>query len=370
MIIRIEELKSVCSKISTALDASENDQIAGLLQLKTKSTYLYLTVSNLAAEGYIVSSKINVHDVEDFNVTIPANLFLKLIASTTSDTVEFKINEHCLTVIGNGTYKLPIAYGDNGMIEIPELEINNVTQQFNIGTDILNSLLTYNSKELTKNPTAKKSPLQKKYYIDEEGCITFTTSACINKFELPCPIKLLLSQRIVKLFKLFTDSEVAFTLGQDVEDGKVVTKAKFKDSSTEIVTLLNLSNVMDVPASKIRGRVFSDYAHVVSVNRLALLGAIKRIMLFLGPQSVPYGKFEFGHESVIVRDFDESNSDEVYYEGDSELNETYNATLDLVDLRATLDGCSEPYVVLKFGNKEAFVVARGNNIFNVIPEIV
>ena len=51
------------------------------------------------------------------------------------------------------------------------------------------------------------------YYVDNEGAITFTSGACVTKFDLAGDIKLLFNQRLVKLFKLFKNTKVHFTVG-------------------------------------------------------------------------------------------------------------------------------------------------------------
>ena len=49
--------------------------------------------------------------------------------------------------------------------KLPKADIENITAEFLISADILNSILQYNSKELTKGTISK--PVQKLYYVDE-----------------------------------------------------------------------------------------------------------------------------------------------------------------------------------------------------------
>ena len=51
------------------------------------------------------------------------------------------------------------------------------------------------------------------------------------------------------------------------------------------------------------------------------------------------------------------------------MSEEYTACVDVLDVKAIVDTCSEEYINIKFGNKSAIVLARGN-ISNVIPEAV
>ena len=112
--------------------------------------------------------------------------------------------------------------------------MTNITSSFDIPVDVLKSILKYNTPELNKGVIS--NPVQKMYYVDEQGAITFTTGACVNKFSLPQPIKLLLNKKIVNLFNLFTGDDVHFSLSQEVKDGINITKIKF---STEYLTIVS-----------------------------------------------------------------------------------------------------------------------------------
>ena len=87
------------------------------------------------------------------------------------------------------------------MLEIPVITIENKTLEMNINSSVLDSIVTYNSRQLAIGSVAK--PVQKMFYVDNKGCITFTTGACVNSFELEKPFSLLLNSRLVNLFKLF-----------------------------------------------------------------------------------------------------------------------------------------------------------------------
>ena len=96
------------------------------------------------------------------------------------------------------------------------------------------SILQFNSKELSKGIISR--PIQKLYYVDEHGALTFTTGACVNSFELQQPVKLLLNDRLVKLFKLFKGEQVDFTLGYDtISEDTIQTKVRF-ESDDIIIT--------------------------------------------------------------------------------------------------------------------------------------
>ena len=208
MICRIEDLNKISTILLTAVDASDLSRLTDNLELKVENEILYLSVTN---GEYFVKTKLNVFEDIDFHATVNANTFLKLLTKVTTETVEFNIDKNCLVIKANGEYKIPLIYDGDKMLTLPEIGIFNVTSSFNIKSDILKSILQYNSKEINKKNIVS-NPVQRLYYIDNEGAITFTSGACVNVFELEKRVKILLSQKVVGLFKLFEDGNVEFTL--------------------------------------------------------------------------------------------------------------------------------------------------------------
>lgn len=367
MILRIEDLKDVCSKILSAVDSSELSTLTETLELKTSGKCLYMSVTN---REYYVRVKLELEEEIIFHATVNANLFLKLIAQTTTETVEITIDSNALIVKGNGTYKLPLIYNDGKLLELPTIDISNITSDFTVEGDVLTSILTYNSKEIAKGNIVR--PVQKLYYVDENGAITFTTGACVNNFKLEKPIKILLNQKIVKLFKLFKNEKVHFVLGNDkISEELIQTKVKFETNEVSITAILPSDNslIASVPVSAIRNRVTNTYPYSINVNKDELIQAINRLLLFVNSKEFirTFGNFEFKNNCVVLKDNNNINSETIYYSTPLD-NCDYKNSIDLMDLKATLENCTEKYLTINFGDSQAVVVARGN-VYNVIPEV-
>ena len=368
MIVRCEELQKVCSKILTAVDANNLSIVTETLAIYTEKNFLYLAVTN---REYFVKIKLNIDDEIEFNATVAADLFLKLISKMTTETVEFKVTDNFLVIIGNGTYKLPMIYEGDELLKLPEILIENVTSTFDIDTHILHSITNYNSKELSKKFVAA-NPVQNLYYIDNKGCITFTSGACVNKFSLPTSVKFLLNDKIVKLFKLFTEEKVSVNYGNDtLSNGIVQSKLKLKTDSVELTAIINSDDNMinSVPESAIRQRAFDNYDYSVVINKKSILDAVDRILLFSETALSSYGKFTFNKDMVTLSNEREDNSESIYYENALENDLNYTAIFDLTDLRLVINGFKSDYITLNFGNSQAAVLIE-NNIYNIIPECI
>ena len=369
MICRIEDLKKVSSILLTAVDSSEISKITDNLELKVENEILNLSVTN---GEYYVRSKLPIYEDIDFHATVNANIFLKLLTKITTETVEFKIEENSLTIIGNREYKIPLIYDGEDMLTLPEITINNVTTTFDVKSDVLKSILHYNSKELSKRNVVS-NPVQKLYYIDNEGAITFTSGACVNVFKLPKPVKILLSQKVVGLFKLFDECDVTFNLGQDqiANTSSIQTKVSFESDFLKISAIIpsNDALVGTVPTQVIRNRAFNAYEKSASINRVELLQAIERLMIFYDGASNFYANFEFKPDELIISSI--SNNDiyeSINYVTSSGLEEEYKAILDLNDIKIISQVYNEGQITMNFGDGQAFVLIKPN-IYSVVPEV-
>ena len=370
MIIRIEDLKSISQTILTAVDSNELSIITETLELLVKNNILYMNVTN---REYYAQVKLKMENEEEFHATVHANLFLKLVSQITTDIVEFSIDGNSLVIKANGNYKLPLIYDDDKLLELPKININNITSEFNISGDTLVSVLQYNSKQLGVGTISK--PVQKMYYIDENGALTFTSGACINSFSLEKPVKLLLNNRLVKLFKLFKGKNVHFILGYDqISNDIVQTKVRFTSDDVDITAILSCDDAMinSVPVTAIRSRATANYSYSVNFNKDSLIQTINRLLLFssVGKDLTAYCKFKFGKNHVEISDLSEENIEKIEYNNDfTNIVDPYSAILDLNDIKATLETYTENYINFKFGDHAAIVICRGN-IINVIPECV
>lgn len=371
MIIRIEEIQSACSKILSAVDSNAVSAVTETLQLSTEGKNLYISVTN---KEYFARVKVVMSEELDFNATVNANLFLKLVSQITTETIELTVEGSALILKGNGTYKLPLIFEGESMLELPEIKIENPTVNFKIDSNILLSILNYNSKELTKGIISR--PIQKLYYVDDNGAITFTTGACVNNFKLAQPVKMLLNDRLVKLFKLFKGEEVDFTLGYDpIGNDTVQTKVKFESESIVITAVLSCDDTMlqQFPVNAVRGRSESMYPYSININKDQLIQTINRLLLFTaatGAKDIvnPYSTFEFMSDKVVIWDTNHENYEEIFYSNTKcNIEDKYTTMFDLRDLKTTLENCSEQYVALNFGDEQALVVVRGN-IKVVVPE--
>ena len=363
MKLKTDEFKDCIKTILQAIDTKEPSMFTETLELITSGSNLFLNVTN---REYYVSVKFKLENEEKFHASVNARVFLNLISQVTTDYIEMSLENNNIKIIANGEYKLPIIYNGASMLVLPKIEVNNITNEMSINSDILLSILNYNSKELQVGTPVK--PVQKYYYIDEHGAITFTSGACINNFELEKPIKILLNDKVVKLFKLFKDTDkVEFKMGQeDLGNGLIQTRVQFKSDNIDLSAKLQDSSlVSSVPVAAIRTMGTKTYPYSILISKDSIIQAINRLSLF--NDGGLYGFFEFTSDNVTIYNYNKDSKEVIKLENKLD-NFEYKFILDLNNLKLILDTCQEDYLTITFGDTRAVVINR-NNIINIIPEL-
>ena len=372
MIIKTKDFAEVASKIKEAVSLDEN---AANLEVVAKGTSLFLNVTN---KEFYCSIKYDLTEEADFAATVDASLFLDLVSQITAE--EFKLNteDNTLVVVsGKSKYKLPMIFDNDKLMSLPIIKINNKTVEMPISHDILDSILNVNSKEIAKVKKIEVNELQRMYYIDEEGCFTFTTGACVNEFKLEKPIKLLLTDKIVKLFKLFKE-DVLFSLGQDaLPNGTLRTKITLETSNIYLAAIItsddDLISKVQGPCIATKRFIDESYAHHIVLSAKNVSAAINRLMLFT-KNSVNKVNMAFIPATVTVNN-DEltitdkfGNTETITVENGSFVDESYTMEINIADIKLITDSCKGEFVTMNCGNGKSVIFTRGN-IKNLVPEI-
>ena len=368
MILKTDKIKNICNYVLPAIDNSGISKITNTLELYCENNVLNLCITN---NEYYVKALLTINQPEEFHATINASLFLNLMSKVTSETVELIVDNSSLNVFANGEYKIPLIFDEDCLLTLTEIDVNNVTVDFNTTSDVLKSIDAYNTKELQKGVIS--NPVQRLYYVDEKGAITFTSGACVNNFSLSTPVKLLLNQKLVKLFKLCTDEEVNVKLGHESYMGDTITKVKFSTDNVIISAILTNDDTMlsSIPVDIIRERALDPYPYTICLSKKQLLDCIDRLMLFKDDSLKVYSKFEFNNDLVKIYSMSNLN-----FETNTYLSKTlpddfnsYECMIDLNDIKLSLTSFNSESINIKFGNSKC-VVVYSDSVFDVIPEII
>ena len=84
---------------------------------------------------------------------------------------------------------------------------------------------------------------------------------------------------------------------------------------------------------------------------------------------IPYIKLTFNSDGIIVSDIDSKNIETIKYSSvPTNFTDDYILIVDLNELQAVLDTCTEADLTFNFGDKQCLVISR-LSIKNIIPEV-
>lgn len=374
MILKTKAFQEAANKILLAVGV---DKSAANLELAAKDNKLFLRVTN---REYYCAVGFDLEEPTEFRAVVDAALFLNLISGINTEEFELTINDTNIAVkAGKSSYKLAMIYENDQLMKLPviKLDPDQVTIDMPIAHDILMSILNVNGKEIQKAKRLDVNELQRYYYIDETGCFTFTTGACVNSFTLAKPIKLLLTDKVVKLFKLF-NSDVWMSYGHQLNaDGSMQPIVVFQTENVYVASrLLNDETCIQkikAPCEAMKKLVKENYDHNLVLSASEMSAAISRLLMFHKNSSakadlsfVP-ATVDFSNTDLTITDVSGENKEVITIENGSTTTGGYSMGVNLIDLKSVLDSCKNEHITMNCGNKKSIIINRGA-ISNVIAE--
>lgn len=374
MILKTKTFQEAANKILLAVGV---DKSAANLELAAKGNKLFLRVTNrefFAAVGFDLETS------TEFRAVVDASLFLNLISGINTEDFELTINDTNIVVkAGKSSYKLAMIYENDQLMKLPviKLEPEQITVSMPITNDILMSILNVNGKEIQKAKKLDVNELQRYYYIDETGCFTFTTGACVNSFTLEKPIKLLLTDKVVKLFKLFS-TDVWMSYGHIVNaDNSLQPIVVFQTDDVYVASrLLNddaCIHKIKAPCDAMKTLIKEVYDHNLVLSASDMSAAISRLLMFhknsnaKADLSFVPAAISFTNTELTISDVSGDNTEVITVENGSATPGNYSMGVNLIDLKAVLDSCKNEHITMNCGNHKSIIICRAN-ISNVIAE--
>lgn len=375
MILNTKQFQDAANKILLAVSADKTN--TANVELEAKDNVLFLRTTN---KEFYVGIRFDLQSEETFRAVVDANLFLNLISSITSEEFEIVVNDNILLVkTGRSSYKLALIYENDELMKLPAIRLfpDQVKVEMNVGHEILASILNVNSKEIQKAKHIDVNELQRYYYIDETGCFTFTTGACVNSFTLEQPIRLLLNEKIVKLFKLFTtDAYLQYGYVPEGSDLRPIVTLQSGDNIYVAAKLQcddKLISKIKAPCDAMKNLIKENYAHNLVLSATSLSAAISRLLMFTKNSSarvessfIP-ASVEITANEITITDTAGENAEVITIENGSTVDGTYSMGINLIDLKSVLDSCKNEHITMNCGNHKSVIINRGP-ISNVVAE--
>lgn len=304
--IRTTKMQEMVSKSARGAGNNKLIPLTGLLGMKLESGKLTLTTTDATNYLYIIEDEI---EGDDFNITIPVEIFLKLVSKTTSEYVELTADDSKLTVKGNGKYTIGLPLDENGKpIKYPDpmskFAEDEYSQEVVKYVDIAKILTTLKS---ALSISVGDDPCYSGYYVGDRVVATDT-------YKIAALNTKLLEQRALISSDLMSLLSVMSTDTIDVyrKDNKFV----FKTDNC-IIYGFEMEGIDDYAIDAISGLVESEFTSFCKIEKADILQLLDRLSLFVSPYDKNNIGLEFTQDGIAISSKSSSGAEIIQYQESS-----------------------------------------------------
>ena len=347
IVLNTTKLKEMVSRAVKGASNNKMIPITELMSIKLCNGVLTLITSDATNYLYIRESNV---DGEDFSVVVSVNVFSKLIAKMTSETVTLGLSDDKLTVIGNGKYSIELPLDENGkLISYPD-PLPSFVCEDELSTEVhlsnIKLMLATNKAALA---TTLENPCYTGYYTADKVVTTDTYKICstgINIFEKP----ILLNPEMVNLLDVMTADKIQVSRG-----GNCIV---FHSPDCTVYGTA-LAGIEDFAIGAINNLVSEAFESVCKVSKNALIGVLDRLSLFVSEYDRNEITMTFTTEGIICSNKKESGSELIKYL-DSKNFKDYTCTVDINTLATQVKAQQSDSVEIWYGKPNAIKIVDGN----------
>lgn len=345
MKISTERFKSAVSKSIKGAGNNNLIPITSMLGIKSDSGNIMLSTTDGTNNLVVIIDKVQVE--EDFDITVQAEVFGKLIAKITSDSVDLQIKDNVLIVKANGTYKIPLVSDEDGLVVFPIIPTNIDDKALTVKLTTLQNIYNINRLSLA---TTFENPFLTGYWVGDMVISTDANVICLNDIDaIGTANGMLINPQMVSLLTLNTQEDIEMQT-----DGKNLV---FKTSDV-IVTGPQLAGVNDYPVDAVKGYLGEAFPSMCKVPKALLISALDRLALFIEPYDMNGAYFTFGRQGINIKS-KKSSSVEVISYTESKDFKSFICCVDIPMLKTQLEAYPEDVVTLWYGLDNAIKLTSG-----------
>lgn len=338
MKVKTEQFKKL---VNTAIQGASNDKLIPITQLmgiKKWNDVIMLTTTDATNYLYVADNIDN--DTDDFNVTVYAEQFAKLISKMTSEFIYLNIKNEALEVKGNGTYMLELPLDESGeLIKYPDPYAEKYSVNFKWDGKIkVSDIKTTIDSVKPSLASADEKPILKNYFVGDSIIATDRykiASFNANMFK----DEILISSQLMDLLSLF-ESDIQYKIDKD---------CMVFDSGNYTVFSKQADDISEFPIDVIEKLINEDFKSMCKVNKNDFIALLERIALFVGKYDDKAVRLYFEKDGIRVSN-KSRNSNEIIEYSDSKGYKSYDCVIDVDMLLTQLKAYSKSNVEIHYNN--------------------
>lgn len=342
MTISTTKFQDMVSRASKGASSNKLIAITSMICIELKNNILTLTTTDTANYLKVIASKI---DGDDIYAVVNVDLFSKLIAKMTSESITISVTDNSLEVKGNGTYSIPLEMDEDGPVQYPEYTFKPTAEPETIHLSTIKNILAINKAAVAKS---FETPCLCGYYIGNRVITTDGDVICFNDMKL-FSSPALISPEMMSLLSLNTEEKITCYRNGD----------SFLFETPDVVIYgVAHDGIAQFPVSEIESYLDQEFPSMCKLPKILMQNVVDRLSLFIDQYDNNGAYFTFTQEGVKVQSKKSSSVELIAYQESKEFH-PFMCCVDIPLLREQIDACPGEFIELWYGHEAAIKLTSG-----------
>lgn len=342
MTIPTSKFQDMVSRASKG--ASENKLIAitSMICIELKSNVLTLTTTDTANYLQVIADKV---EGDDMYAVVNVDLFSKLIAKMTSESITIKMTDNSLEIKGNGTYNIPLETDEDGPVQYPTYKFNKTGEPETIHLTSIKNILGINKAAVAKSI---ETPFLCGYYMGSRIITTDGDVICFNDMKIfnePA----LISPEMMSLLSLNTEEKISCYRDND---------AFLFETPNIVIYGVAHDGIEQYPVEEIQAYLDEEFGSMCKLPKIHMQNVVDRLSLFIDPYDNNGAYFTFTKEGVKVQSKKSSSVELIPYQ-ESQNFAPFMCCVDIPLLREQIDANPGEFLEIWYGHEAAIKMTSG-----------
>ncbi len=331
------ETKTLQEMVDKSIHCVSNNKLiplTSLISLSVKDKTFTLITTD--ATNYFYVSAPGLCPVDDFEFSVFADTFVRLIQKMTSEKVTLSLDGNILIIEGNGTYKMELPLNEQGQpIKFPKKLNDEGKEICSVAVQSFKNIVNTHKASVAID---MQVPVLTNYFFGDDCVITSNKKVICYKEEEILP-DYLLSPITLDMITSLGDVDVHVF---ETEDALL-----FK---TDIDTIYSpkVQGVETFPVDKIKALITQQFDSRFSVSRKAILDVLDRLSLFVSAYDKKAIDLTFNEEGIFFSSA-KSNGAELVKFSTCDNFKPFTCTLNIELLQDALSSQTEDFIDVYFG---------------------
>jgi DNA polymerase III sliding clamp (beta) subunit (PCNA family) len=349
--VKTSTLQEMVTRVSKCVSNNKLIPITSLISIKVEQNTLTLTATD--ATNYFYVRYPEPVDCEDFEVSVIADIFVKLIQKTTTEHTSLILDDGVLDVKGNGTYKLELPLDENGspIKFVDNLGGEQPNPDSQIKRSLVDKILNYNKPSLAEDVTL---PALCSYYCANSVVTSNAIKACdtpVKLFDKP----LLITPQVMELLGVFSEEDINVQIADSVV---------FFWTKNDVLYAPIVDGISTFPIEQLSALISSPFESTCKIDRAAVIELLDRMSLFVGSYDKKCINLTFTKDGIMFSSVKSSSAELLPYI-ESENFKDYTCGVNIEYLRSQIAVQEGEAIELSYGSDIALKM-----VVNGVTQIV